>query len=447
MILRRFLCATLLTALYGCGGSYVSPTVGSSAAGADVTIIPLTVASLDQANASAYTPQSLPAIFFANAGTGENARRIKALPESPEDPPAHPALENRPPPRIEATPYRIGIGDVVLLATKRADSSAAALAGLLAAQSQRQGYSVRDDGQITLPDIGQVRLVGMTIEEAEMAIFDLLVANQIDPAFSLEVEAFHSQKIAVGGAVKDPQLVPITLVPPTLSEALTAAGGLTVRDRAYASIRLYRDGTLYQIPVETYLATPDLQQRLLMAGDAVFVDTAYDLDRAQDYYRQQLDFIALQSTARKDAQIVLESEVSLRRSALEEARQTFLYRRELEADNRDYVFLTGEVDERGRKPLPYGKHASLMDILYRDGGFSPETADPSQIYVLRKGSGGIVAWHLDARNAAAFVIAHDMQMRPGDIIFVEEQRITKFGRALSQALPALVNTAGRAVTQ
>ena len=124
-----------------------------------------------------------------------------------------------------------------------------------------------------------------------------------------------------------------------------------------------------------------------------------------------------------------------------------MLRQQLDPDQRDFVILTGEVDNRGRKPLPYGKQANLVDILYGSGGFSPATGDPSQIYVLRKSGGHIVAWHLDASNTAALVVAQDMQMRPGDIIFVEEQKITKFGRALDQALPSLINATGRIVTQ
>ncbi|NRB02530.1 MAG: polysaccharide biosynthesis/export family protein [Rhodobacteraceae bacterium] len=440
-------CALITLFLAGCGATYVSPTIGPEAAGAQVQIVALDIASVARANAVPYTPRTLPAVFFANAGTGAGTRVSPDVPDAPLALPSHPALTFNPPPQLAAAPYRIGVGDVVLLATRRGDGTAADLAGLLVAQAQRQGYSVRDDGQITLPDIGQVRLVGLTMEEAEMAVFDLLVAHQIDPAFSLEIQEFQSQFVAVGGAVHAPKRIALALQAPTLADVLAEAGGLDVRDRPYASIRLYRNGNIFQIPLETYLATPDLQARRVQSGDAIFVDTGYDLDRAQDFYRHQLDLIALRAENRKAAQIVLESEIRLRRDALDEARANFLTKQKLEADARDYVYLTGEVDVRGRKALPYGKQASLMDVLYGDGGFSPETGDPSQIYVLRKGGPGIVAWHLDARNAAALVVARDMQMRPGDIVFVEEQRITKFHRALSQTLPALITTTGRIATQ
>ena len=45
------------------------------------------------------------------------------------------------------------------------------------------------------------------------------------------------------------KLIPISPVTLTLGEALVAAGGVQTRDEEFASILIYREGTLYQIPV------------------------------------------------------------------------------------------------------------------------------------------------------------------------------------------------------
>ena len=58
---------------------------------------------------------------------------------------------------------------------------------------------------------GRVRLAGLTIEEAEAELFQSLVENQIDPAFSLEIAEFNSQHVNVGGAVTTAASVPVTL--------------------------------------------------------------------------------------------------------------------------------------------------------------------------------------------------------------------------------------------
>ena len=59
-----------------------------------------------------------------------------------------------------------------------------------------------------------------------------------------------------------------------LDEALAFAGGIATPDFSNASIRIYRDQALYQIPMQDYLARPDMQKLLLQNGDSIFVDTA-----------------------------------------------------------------------------------------------------------------------------------------------------------------------------
>nr|WP_272209961.1 polysaccharide biosynthesis/export family protein [Marinicella sp. W31]MDC2875808.1 polysaccharide biosynthesis/export family protein [Marinicella sp. W31] len=76
--------------------------------------------------------------------------------------------------------------------------------GLLSAQNARQGFTVQDDGAIAIPTVGRVAIGGMTLEEAQSALFQNLVQSQIDPNFNLEITEFNSQRVAVGGAVAAP---------------------------------------------------------------------------------------------------------------------------------------------------------------------------------------------------------------------------------------------------
>ena len=59
--------------------------------------------------------------------------------------------------------------------------------------------------------------------------------------------------------------------------------------------------------------------------------------------------------------------------------------------------------------------------------------------------GAITAWHLDASNAVNLTLMTRMTMRPDDIVFIEQQPITTWNRALQQALP-LLNQATTAVS-
>ena len=429
--------------LAGCGVTYNSPSVQQDANAGAVTVIALSPSVIATANQSPYTPRSLPDAFY-NTASGGTLVGAGAIPAAPNIPTARPAkLELRPLPDITPQPYRLGVGDVVLLATKGTASTIEQLSGLLAAQNQRQGYTIRDDGAIAIPEVGPVQLSGMTLPEAEDRLFQVLVEHQIDPSFSLEVAQFNSQSVSVGGAVKQTQSVPITLAALTLNDALTAVGGVTVKDAEFASIRIYRDGNLYQIPLETYRRKPDLQGAILQPSDSIFVDTGYDLDRAMEFYRQKLDVVSLRSSARGNALNALETELSLQRARLQERRANFETRVRLGAEARDYVYLAGEVRNQNRFALPYGTHASLADALYDNGGFATKSGNPAEIYVLRAApeSETVTAYHLDTKNAANIVMATRLQMRPNDVIFIEEQPITKWGRSLQQLLPSVLKSA------
>lgn len=448
--LARFGVLATTLALSGCGISYQSPDVREREDGTPVVVVPMTAQEVSRANASDYTPRALPAVFYATTGGGSAVTGAGALPATPYLPSETPGnLDFRPLPDVQPEAYRIGVGDVLLLATKSGGSTIEQLSGLLAAQNQRQGYTVRDDGSIAIPEIGPVQLSGLTVQEAEDRLFQVLVENQIDPSFSLEVAEFHSKKVAIGGAVKKPSVVPITLNKLTLGQALTTAGDIAVRDREFASIRVYREGTLYQIPLKIYLDRQDLQNKVLLNGDAVYVDTSYDLDRAMEFYQARIDVIALRTTARTTALQSMQAEIGLQRSALDERRSLFELRQKLGAEERDYVYLTGEVENQNRVALPYQQQATLADILYSEGGFDNTTGDPTQIYVLRADTraesiGSITAYHLNVKNAADTLIATRFEMRPNDVIFIEEQAITKWGRALQQMFPSLLSATSAA---
>ncbi|SLN74202.1 Polysaccharide biosynthesis/export protein [Roseivivax jejudonensis] len=440
-----------LIALSACGVTYNSPTVRSQAAGSAVRVINLTPQTVAVANRNSYRPRTLPAAFFQAAGGSGSGRGVGALPEQPVVPTERPTtLELRVPPEPADEPYRIGVGDVVLLAVQSTADTIQELSGLLAIQNQRQGFTVRDDGAIAIPEIGTVQLAGMTLEEAEARLFQVLVENQIDPAFSLEIAEFNSKRVTVGGSVAAPTLVPITLNTLNLGEAVTAAGGVTAPNEEYVSIRIYRDGNLYQIPLEDYLARPDLQRLELVNGDAVFVDTTYDLEQAFAFYQAEIDVINLRQQARQQALSELSQEISLRRAALDERRGNFSAQLELDAVERDYVYLAGEVSTQSRFTLPFGRQATLADVIYSNGGFETTTGDPAEIYVLRASENpaefnAVTAWHLNAANAANLTLATQMTMRPNDIVFIEEQPITKWNRALQQFFPTIINTATSAV--
>jgi len=447
--LRLLALGAILVALSGCGVTYISSRVGTRADdGMDVRVVPISAETVLIANSQPYAPRSLPAAFYQSAGIG-SPRGAGALPEPPVLPQLAPQpLELRPPPPVTPGPYRLGTGDVLRLVVA-AGMQVDPLTGASEGTATMQELTVRDDGAVSMPQVGTVDMAGLTVEEAEARLFGRMIDAGLDPNFSLEISGYNSQRAAVGGAVGTPRTIALTLNPPGLNEALASAGGVTARDAAYASIRLYRDGALYQIPLEDFLARPDLQNLPVLPGDAIYVDTTYDLDRAQAFYERQLDVIALQRTNRQTALAEVQAEMGLRRSVLSEQRDNFRTLADLGAVERDYVYLAGEVARQNRWPLPYGQQASLADVLYDNGGFRSDTGNPAHIYVLRAATdpaafGAVTAWHLDARSAAALTLAPRFQMRPDDIVFIEEQPVTRWSRAMQQTIPSFITMAASA---
>ncbi|WP_170386609.1 polysaccharide biosynthesis/export family protein [Ruegeria atlantica] len=434
----------------GCSTIYRSPSVSAGVSDAGkVRVVPVTPETVMVANRSPYAPKTLPSVFDLSGGSGSTAslRGTGPLPEAPSTQNgSRDGLRLDPPPQVNPGPYTIGIGDVLVLSTPSTQGTTGELSGLLAAQNSRNGYTVQDDGSINIPDVGRIRLVDLTVDEAEAQLFQRLVENQIDPTFSLEIAEFNSRRVSVGGAVGRPGLQPITLTRLTLGEALSEAGSVSVRDIDNTSVRIYRKGNVYQIPLEDLYARTELQNLNLIADDSVFVDSDYDLDRAERYFAQQ---IALRETVLEGRQTALQelnTAINLRRADLDERRDNFLQSIELDAIDRDYVYLSGEVRTQGRYPLPFNQNATLADALYGSGGgIAKETGDASEVYVLRASEdprefGAVTAWHLDTRNAAQLTLAAQFELRDNDIIFIAENPVTRWGRTISQITPSLITT-------
>lgn len=446
-ILTALLLGTALVApLAGCGVVYHRASVsdGITAEG-KVRVLPLTAESVLIANAAPYQPRTLPSYFRQSAGLGGGLAAPVTPPAPAFDRVARPAgLETRLPPPVQPVSYRIGVGDVVLLATPKSGSTVEQLTGILAAQTARQGYTVQDDGAISVPTVGRVQIAGQTVDDAEATLFQRFLDKQIDPTFSLEIVEFHSKKVAIGGDVATPGIVPITLSPLTLNEALAAVGGAKSADVDTALVRLYRDGKLYQVPLKSVHQDPAIGRLTLAAGDSLFVDTAYELDKAASYFEEQIQLASFQMNERKARLDALQTEVALRRADLQEQRDTFATRLDLGAEPRDYAYVTGEIGKQTRYPLPYDRKATLADALYdAGGGLSTAKSNPREIYVLRGSADpleyeAITAWHLDARNAAAILLATRFELHANDVIFVAAQPVQHWSHVVNAITPSLI---------
>ena len=56
----------------------------------------------------------------------------------------------------------------------------------------------------------------------------------------------------------------------------------------------------------------------------------------------------------------------------------------------------------------------------------------------------VTAYRLDGRNAANLVLATQLELRPGDVVFVAEQPVTRWNRVITQITPTVLNQASAA---
>jgi polysaccharide export outer membrane protein len=85
-----------------------------------------------------------------------------------------------------------------------------------------------ENGSVTIPFAGEVRLSGMTAREAERKLTQILANKQIvkSPQVAVFVEEFESQKVAVVGQVGKPGMYSLTRGS-TLLDLISEAGGLS----------------------------------------------------------------------------------------------------------------------------------------------------------------------------------------------------------------------------
>lgn len=114
----------------------------------------------------------------------------------------------------EANVPRLHIGDVVSITFSGPPDPLEAL-----------NKPIKEDGTITLPDVGRVQAVGKTIGELEDTIHDLYVPK-IYTHLNITVTTSSDRVYYINGEVKSPGRL-IYAGPITVSKAITSAGGFT----------------------------------------------------------------------------------------------------------------------------------------------------------------------------------------------------------------------------
>lgn len=274
--------------------------------------------------------------------------------------------------------YRVGPQDV-LLATVW-DHPEISLPMGQYRTDQTSGSVVEDDGSIFFPYVGKLKVAGMSVGEIRDALTVQLAKVLRNPQVDVKIIAFRSQKIYVGGEVRNPAVYNVTDVPFTLAEAVARAGG--------------------------FLPTADDSHLILNRG-------------SRSWY---LNFHGLMGAGKGIGQVVLQDGDSLQvPSATEEP-----------------VYLMGEFMRPGNVPLTHGT-LSLAKAISEAGGLQMTGSDATSIYVIRAGdaSNTVDVYHLDGRNPASMVLADKFALVPHDIVYVDAGTLTRFGRVMNALIPTI----------
>lgn len=138
-------------------------------------------------------------------------------------------------------------------------------------------------GLINLPLVGEVKVFGLTLREAEQAIASAYREGRYlrNPQVNLTVEVYAVREISVQGQVKNPQRVVMAAESSmTVLEAITKCGGFTDSAKG-TEVRVTRVGPdgkvkVYTVDIDSLIKGKDRAKSeddslLLLPGDIIYV--------------------------------------------------------------------------------------------------------------------------------------------------------------------------------
>lgn len=172
-----------------------------------------------------------------------------------------------------ATDLRIGVGDVVSITIYEAASGGlfSGEVGSAAKSVNLPSQPVARNGTVSVPYVGQVRVLGLTPAEVQASIEAGLMNKAIEPQVIVTVSESASNTVTVAGDVGTPGRVPLGLGGDRLLDVLARAGGS--KNAVYDSyVRVTRGETTVTASLSRIVEQPG-QDIFLRPGDQIFVFT------------------------------------------------------------------------------------------------------------------------------------------------------------------------------
>ncbi|EWH02435.1 hypothetical protein Q427_08800 [Halomonas sp. BC04] len=276
--------------------------------------------------------------------------------------------------------YQVGPGDILsIIVYDHPELTIPAGAERSAAEA---GNIIRPDGTIFYPFLGRINVDGKSTDEIRVQLTRGLSAYLTDPQVDVFVAQYNSQKAYVTGAVDAPGALPITNLPLTIVDAISAVGGPS-GDAYWHELTLIREGQEERLSLFGLLSEGDQSQnRLLRDGDQLHLASA---------------------------------------------------------DNKGIAML-GQVIVTGNLPMNR-ERLSLTDALSRAGGINEERGDATGIFVMRsqpvESDKLATVYQLDVSDATAYMMASRFPLKPNDVVYVTTAPLARWNRVITLILPSL----------
>ena len=277
--------------------------------------------------------------------------------------------------------YRVGAGDV-LNVTVWDHPELTIPAGQFRSAGE-SGNVVHQDGSIFYPYVGKLKVAGLEVTQIRELISKSLSKFIEDPQVDVSVAAFNSQKVFVSGSVVNPSTLPVTNVPLSLLDAISACGGLA-SDADWRKVTLTRTGNegsrAEVLDLYALLQLGDMSQnRILMPGDVIHIP---------------------------------------RNDALK-------------------VFVMGDVLKAATQRIDRSG-LTLAEAINNVGGINESTADASGIFVIRSArDDGVNVYQLDASVGSMLIMSTKFELEPMDIVYVTSVPVARWNRLIAQLLPTV----------
>ena len=268
----------------------------------------------------------------------------------------------------EAFQYRLGPGDMISIQVWRRP------------ELSQEGILVSPDGFLTVPRIGNVQVLGLTVAQVKALVTSKLEFFYIEPEVTIRVQEFHNNKAFVLGRVSKPGVVNFP-GKGTLLEALALAGGIPDQNK---------DTSLTKCAI-------------IRGNDLIIWIDLQDLLRNGN--------MALNAPVRNNDVIYIPE------------------------SSDELVYVLGEVQTPGAIQIRGGM--TVLKAVMLAGGVN-KNGDPEKVFVIRQQTlkGDVIRVSLkELLENGDFT--KNFSLMPNDIIYVSPGGMTKFNYAIEKIMPSL----------